>query len=100
LAAGSDFLAGQVLSKDANGITVQLMNNVPGGNSTSTSTGSKIVIISGSTAISKYDAGTSADLAVGQQVVVTGTDNSDGSVTAQNVQIRPQPAQGGTAAGK
>ena len=99
--AGSDFINGQIISKDANGITVQLMSNpnAAGAGAASTSTGSKIVILSGSTQISKYDAGTASDLTVGQSVVVTGTDNSDGSVTAQNIQIRPQGMGGPGASG-
>jgi|SRR5579872_448061 len=80
------FVGGQIIAKDDKSITVQLPNN----------TGSKIVFFSGSSQILKSASGSSSDLAVGQQVVVMGTTNSDGSVTAQNIQIRPmiQPGQG------
>ncbi|OIO07392.1 hypothetical protein CO115_00755 [Candidatus Falkowbacteria bacterium CG_4_9_14_3_um_filter_36_9] len=51
--------------------------------------GSKIVFLSDSTSIGKTTDGTVADLEAGKQVTINGKDNSDGSVTAQSIQIRP-----------
>ena len=88
--SGNDFVAGQIIATDSNSVTVQLrgMNGAPG--SSSSNGGSKIIFLSDKSQILKSVSGTSADLTVGQQVIVTGTDNSDGSITAQKIQIRPQ----------
>lgn len=74
--AGS-FLNGQVLSVNGTTMTVQL-----------TGGGSQIVVLAPSTQYRKAVDGTSADLTVGSQVTITGSTNSDGSLTAQSVQIR------------
>ena len=50
---------------------------------------SKIVIIGSSTSINKAATGTKTDLTTGAQVAIFGTTNSDGSVTAQNIQLNP-----------
>jgi hypothetical protein len=97
--AGGGFVSGQIVSKDATSITVQL--NVPAGpNSdatTSAMTGSKIVFYTNNTSIMKTTDGTADDLTLGKQVSITGTANPDGSVNAQSIQIRPavpmQPTQ-------
>jgi hypothetical protein len=83
--AGGGAAFGTIVAKDATSITVQLMT----GTSTTSGSGSKIVLYSAGTQIGKMVAGTSADLAVGTNVTVSGTANSDGSITAQSIQIRP-----------
>jgi len=69
---------GQITSVDEKSITVKLMDG-----------SSKIVILSGTTSINKQANGTRDDLKTGINVAVFGQPNSDGSLTAQNVQINP-----------
>ena len=77
---GASFVSGTVLSKDSNSITVKNQSG-----------GSQIVILGSSAQYQKSVQGTSDDVTVGENVTVTGTQNSDGSLTAQNVQIRNAP---------
>lgn len=72
------FTAGQILSKDATSITIKMQDG-----------STKIVLIGSSTQVMKTAAGSANDLATGTDVTLTGSTNSDGSITAQSVQIRP-----------
>jgi hypothetical protein len=85
---GGGITGGTIISKDAQSITIKL----GGPNATSTNgtaSGSRIVLYNPSTQIMKFSAGTASDLTIGDMVTISGTTNSDGSVTAQMVQIRP-----------
>lgn len=78
-------ITGEIISSDDNGITVQMADG-----------SSKIVLVSGNTQINKTDPGTKSDLTVGQKVLVSGSVNSDGSITALNIQLNPQVRGMGT----
>ncbi|MFA7208830.1 MAG: hypothetical protein WC120_00945 [Parcubacteria group bacterium] len=75
---GGDLVTGQIISKDDKSITVKSQDG-----------SSKIVFFSDSTAIGKATQGSSADLAVGENVLANGKSSADGSLSAQNIQIRP-----------
>ena len=75
---GGGQVVGEVTSADNNSVTVKLADG-----------SSKIVLITSNTSISKAAPGTQTDLATGTRVGVFGTTNTDGSVTAQNIQINP-----------
>lgn len=76
--AGASFrpVDGQILSADDKSMTVKLSDG-----------SSKIVIFSDKTVINKTTAVQKSDLKTGDKVTVLGTQNSDGSVTAQSVQV-------------
>ncbi len=76
------FSSGQIISKDAGTITIKL-------NSGSTA----LVLLSASTSVNKFASGTLDDLAVGNQVMITGDKNSDGSLNAKSIQIQPEMAK-------
>ncbi len=75
---GTGFITGEVISKDDKSVTIKLNDG-----------GSKIVFLSESTEITKSASGSINDLEVGKNISVNGVANSDGSVTAQTIQLRP-----------
>jgi hypothetical protein len=75
---GNRQVIGDVISQDDKSITVKLQDG-----------SSKIVLISTNTTVNKASEGSTSDLKVGERVGVFGSDNSDGSVTAQNIQLNP-----------
>lgn len=77
--ADTGFIGGEVISKDAQSITVKLREG-----------GSNIVFLNASTTIIKSSSGAMSDVDIGTQVMVTGGKNPDGSVSAQSIQIRPE----------
>ncbi len=71
-------VAGEIIKSDDSSITVKMTDG-----------SSRIVLVSSNTAINKAAQGSKSDLSQGTQVVVFGTENMDGSVTATNIQLNP-----------
>ncbi len=69
---------GEIVSSDNNSITIKLSDG-----------SSKIVVLPSNATIYKTDKGSTSDLTNGTNVMIFGTTNSDGSVTAQMVQLNP-----------
>lgn len=92
-AGGGQPVTGDILNMDESSITVKLADG-----------SSRIVLLSGKTVFNKMSSVDKSELKVGSKVGVFGTTNSDGSITAQNVQLNPQfraagGAGNGTASG-
>ena len=75
---GQGFTNGQIIEKDDKSITIQLKTG-----------GSKIIFFSDTTKISKTTDGFSADFEIGKTALITGKANSDGSITANSIQLQP-----------
>lgn len=76
-AAGMGFINGTLVKKDESSFSVKQRDG-----------SMKLVLITSSTKASKMTDASLKDFNLDQQVMITGTANSDGSVTAQTVQIR------------
>ncbi len=77
--AGGRATAGEIINADDKSITVKMADG-----------SSKIVLMNDKTQINKATTATKSDLTTGTRVAVFGSDNTDGSVTAQNIQLNPQ----------
>ena len=73
---------GEITDKGDNSITIKL----PDG-------GSKIIFFSDSTKISKTTEGTIGDLETGKEIMVSGNQGSEGTITAEKIQIITGPVQ-------
>ncbi len=78
LGAGNQGGLGQVISQDANSLTIKLADG-----------SSKIILLSGNTKYEKTNPASLSDIKNGDRVLVIGTANSDGSETANTIQINP-----------
>ncbi len=76
VSGGTNTVRGEIVSMDDSSVTVRLADD-----------SSKIVILTNSTGINKSEEGSTEDLSEGIEIMVIGQTNSDGSVTAQNIQI-------------
>ena len=76
--ASGGLLTGTVASKDSGSITLDTRDG-----------SSHVVLITPDTTVQKTVAGALTDVAVGATVLVTGTTNSDGSVSAASIELRP-----------
>lgn len=78
-------VVGEILKVDGKTITVKLADD-----------STKIIVISDTTSLNKASIATSSDLKVGEKVSVFGQEGTDGTVSAQNIQLNPitanQPA--------
>ncbi len=82
---GGNFITGEIIDKDEKSLTLKLLDG-----------SSKIILFSSSTEISKTTQSSINDLEIGKNISVVGKANSDGSITAQSIQLQlnktiPQP---------
>ncbi len=69
---------GQVISQDANSLTIKLNDG-----------SSKIILLSSNTKFSKTDTASLSDIKTGDRIMIIGTPNSDGSETADTIFLNP-----------
>jgi Domain of unknown function (DUF5666) len=77
-AAGGGLLTGTVVASDSGSLTLDTRDG-----------SSHVVLVTPATTVSKSVSGSLSDVSVGSTVIVSGTTNSDGSLSATNIQLRP-----------
>jgi len=75
---GAGLLSGTVAKEDSGSLTLNTRDG-----------SSHVVLFTPDTTVSKSVTGSMQDVAVGSEVIITGTTNSDGSVSAASIQLRP-----------
>lgn len=85
MARGGGAVFGSIIAADASSITVKTADG-----------SSKIVLLSSGTTVNRVSDGALADLKTDENVIVTGTENSDGTVTATRIQVGGTLAISGT----
>jgi Domain of unknown function (DUF5666) len=87
-ATGAGLVSGQITAVGSSSLTVQLAN----GNS-------DVVLYSSATPVTEPTAVPASTLTTGTNVMVVGTSNSDGSVSATSIQVRPAGSGSGFSGG-
>ncbi len=77
-ANGNSFVTGDIISKDNQSITIKTRDG-----------SSRIIFYSDTTEVGKFITGSSSDIEIGKSVMINGKTGSDGSITAQSIQIKP-----------
>ena len=83
--SGGGNVFGEVITKDATSMTLKLRDG-----------GSRIVFYSDTTPLTKTASGTIEELVIGQNVIIGGKSNEDGSISADSIQLAPSGFPGRT----
>lgn len=78
---GGGFLSGTVAKQDSGSITIDTRDG-----------SSHVVLLTPATTVAKSAVGSLSDISVGANIIVIGTTNGDGSISANQIQLRPAGA--------
>jgi hypothetical protein len=77
-------ISGEIINMDTDSLTIKLIDG-----------SSRIVLLTDKTIFNKTTSVEKTELKIGEKVGIFGTTNTDGSLSAQNVQLNPQFRMGG-----